>query len=110
MSSRPDRFAGARWAQSFAELDLEIARLALLCQVRLLDAGVIRRVLQRDASVCAAPNAPTFAKLHDMLILYFVVREKAVADLGELATAAVEAQAAERLGRVFPGLGRWPPA
>ena len=110
MSGTPDRFEGAGWAERFADLDREIARLALLCQVRLLDAGVLRRVLQRDASVCAAPNAAAFGKLHDLLILYFVVREKAVDDLGELVTEAVEARAAERLGRVFPGLGRWPPA
>jgi hypothetical protein len=41
----------ALWAENLEEVDREIAKLALLCQVRILEPGVIRRVLQKDASV-----------------------------------------------------------
>jgi hypothetical protein len=46
----------AWWAKNIDELDREIARLCLLCQVRILDPGIIERVLNKDASVCGASN------------------------------------------------------
>ena len=49
-------FPPALWAENLDELDREIARLALVCQVRILDPGIILRVLRKDASVCGTDN------------------------------------------------------
>ena len=57
------------------ELDHEIVRLALLCRVSILDPGVVERVLKKDASVCGTDNAVAFAKLRDMVMLHFAIRE-----------------------------------
>jgi len=106
-----DGFLIESWTQRLDELDREIARLALLCRVRILDRGVIRRVLQKDATVCGTPNAVAFAKLHDMLMLHLAIREKTVDALGQAQTARIEDYVIERLKKSFPDLGEeWPPA
>jgi hypothetical protein len=103
-------FPPALWAENLDELDREIARLALVCQVRILDRGVILRVLQRDASVCGTDNPLAFAKLHELLMLHLALREKSVEALGEAKTEAIEDYVIERLKKSFPDLGEWPPA
>jgi hypothetical protein len=103
-------FPPALWAENLDELDREIARLALVCRVRILDRGVILRVLQRDASVCGTDNPLAFAKLHELLMLHLALREKSVEALGEAKTEAIEDYVIERLKKSFPDLGEWPPA
>jgi len=100
----------AWWVKNIEELDHEIARLCLLCQVRILDAGIIERVLKKDASVCGTSNPIAFAKLHDMLMFYFANRKKAVEALGQVETAQIEAHVVEQLRNRFADLlGKWPP-
>ena len=99
----------AWWAMNLDELDREIARLALLCQVRILDPGVVERVLKKDASVCGTDNALAFAKLHDLVMMHFAVREKSAASVGQSATVEIERQIIERLSKAHPELGPpWP--
>jgi|RhiMetdeSRZDD1v2_1073273.scaffolds.fasta_scaffold3410005_1 hypothetical protein len=98
------------WTENLEDVDREIAKLATLCQVRILEPGVVRRVLQKDALVCANPNATAFEKLHDLLKLHFAIREKSVGSFGPAQAAAMEDYVIERLKKVFPELGRWPPA
>jgi hypothetical protein len=96
------------WADDLDQLDHEIARLALLCQVPILNSGVIERVLQRDASVCGTDNPVAFRKLHDMIMLHFAMRQKAADRVGQELTAAIEAEIIERLKKSFPGMGELP--
>jgi hypothetical protein len=103
-------FPPAMWAENLEELDREIARLALLCQVRVLDPGVLARVLRKDASVCGTDNPAAFAKLHDMIMVHLAIREKSVDALGQSKTEAIEDYVIERLKKSFPDLGKWPPA
>ena len=70
------------WAQNLDEIDHEIARLATLCRVKVLEAGVIERVLHKDESVCGSSNAIAFKKLHDMLMLHFAIRQKSADVVG----------------------------
>ena len=101
----------AWWAKNIDELDREIGRLCVLCQVRILDPGIIERVLKKDASVCGTSNPVAFAKLHNMLMLYFANREKSVDAVGQLQTAQIEAHVVEQLRNRFADLlGKWPPA
>jgi hypothetical protein len=102
-------FPPALWAENLEELDREIARLALLCQVRVLDPGVLARVLRKDASVCGTDNPAAFAKLHDMIMVHLAIREKSVDALGQSKTEAIEDYVIERLKKSFPDLGKWPP-
>jgi hypothetical protein len=92
------------WADNLHALDSEIARLALLCQVRILAPGTIERVLSRDASVCGKDNPIAFAKLHDMLMMHFAIREKSVDSIGQVQTAQVEAYVIDRLKKRYADL------
>lgn len=92
------------WAENLEELDGEIARLAVLCGVPILETGVVQRVLQKDASVCGTKNAVAFAKLHDLLMLHLAIREKSVVVFGQSQTAALEDFVVERLRQRFPQL------
>ena len=109
MTGKQD-FPPALWAENLEELDREIARLAMLCRVRILDRGVLARVLQRDASVCGSDNPATFEKLHNMIKLHLAIRERSIDAVGQDKTVAIEDYFIERLKRSFPDLGDWPPA
>ena len=111
MTDQRDPVYRALWTEDLEEVDREIVRLATLCQVRVLEPGVIGRVLKNDASVCGTANPVAFRKLHDLLMLHLAIREKAVESFGQAQTAAMEDYIIERLRKSFPDLpGRWPPA
>jgi hypothetical protein len=100
----------AWWAKNIDELDREIGRLCAICQVRILDHGIIERVLKKDTSVCGTPNPIAFAKLHDMLMLYLVIREESVDAVGQAQTAEIEGHVVDQLRKRFADLlGKWPP-
>ena len=99
------------WAENLEEVDREIARLAVLCQARLFEPGVIARILKKDASVCGATNTAAFAKLHDLILLHLGIREKSLDSFGPAQTAALENYVFERVRKCFPDLpGGWPAA
>ncbi len=99
------------WTDNLKDIDREILRLAVVCQVRLLEPGVIRRVLQNDAAVCAASNGKGYAKLRDLLRLHLAIREKSLDSFGSAQTVAMENYVIERLRPFFPHiLEGWPPA
>lgn len=110
MNHQEDPLEIAWWAKNIDEIDREIGRLCVLCQVRILDPGVIERVLKKDVSVCGTSNPLAFAKLHDMLMLYFGVRKKSAEALGQVQTAEIESHVIEQLRNRFAELlGKWPP-
>ena len=106
-----DESSAARLMNSLDEIDAEIARLALLCQVRILDPGVVERVVRNDVSVCGTNNPIAFGKLHNMLAMHFGVRDSAGAAHGQALVSRVEQRVIDRLRARFPDLAaEWPPA
>ena len=93
------------WLHNLDEIDREIARLATLCRVRILEPGVIERVLHKDVSVCGSSNVTAFKKLHDMLMLHFAIRQKSAEAVGQAETAEIERYVLESLKKSFPDLG-----
>ena len=89
------------WANNLEELDEEIARLASLCEIKLLQPGVIQRVLHRDAMVCGTDNPVAFAKLRDLLMMHLALRAKVADVYGQKETAAIEEYVVERLQKRF---------
>ena len=110
MSDPKDPVYRMLWSEDLEDVDREIARLALLCQVRILEPGVIRRVVQKDATVCGTENPAGFAKLHDLLMLHLAIRDKSADSFGQAQTAAIEDSILERLRKSFPEVlaGRLP--
>jgi hypothetical protein len=111
MSDPKDPVYRMLWTEDLEEVDREIARLAVLCQVRLLEPGVIARVLKHDRSVCGTENAAGFRKLRDLILLHLGIREKSLDAFGPARTAAIERYVIERLRKAYPDLpGGWPAA
>ena len=93
------------WLHNLDEVDREIARLATLCGVRVLDPGVIERVLHNDASVSRSSNALAFKKLRELIMLHFAIRQKSAEAVGQAETAEIERYVIESLKKSFPDLG-----
>ena len=89
MSDRKTDFGAAYWSQSLSEVDKEVARLATICNVRLLDPGVIERVLANDAGVCGTSNPLAFDKLRNVLMMHYAVRTRAVDQIGHTGADAL---------------------
>ena len=104
MTAEQDHLQIAWWAKNFDELDQEIARLAFLCQVRILDPGVIERVLHSDTSVCGTANPAVFSKLHSMLVMHYLIRKRSVEELGQVQTMEIERDVIERLTKAYGDL------
>jgi hypothetical protein len=107
MTDKPSELGGGWWAKNLDDVDREVARLATICRVPLLDPGVIERVLHNDESVCGTRNKLAFDKLRNALMMHYNVRDKAVGAMGEAATAEVIATIVEnirkRLGKQLGG-------
>jgi hypothetical protein len=107
---QPKPYRHARWLNHFDEIDSEIAKLAVICQIPLLDPGVIGRVLHKDTLVCGRKNARAFDKLRSLLMMHYSVREKAVVAIGEAETLMIRDEILQRLrARIGDKLGG-PPA
>lgn len=104
MTVQTDPMLIAWWAKNLEELDREIARLAVLCQVKILDPGVVERVLRNDASACGAANEPAFKKLHSLLVMHFLIRKRSVEALGQAQTAQIEQDVIDRLKKPYGDL------
>ena len=90
-----------RWTKHFEGIDNEIGQLAKVCQIPLLDPGVIERVLQKDTLVCGHQNQRAFDKLRQLLMMHYSVRDKAVVALGEQETMLILGDIVERLRKRF---------
>ena len=104
MTERTHDLPLAFWENNLEELDGEIARLAMLCEIRILEPGALQRVLQKDASVCGTDNPIAFAKLRGLLMMHLAIREKSVRLFGPATTARVEDYVIDRLKKRFPHL------
>ncbi len=91
------------WAKNLDEVDAEVARLSVICGVRILDPGVIERVLHGDASVCEAKNDLAFDKLRNLMMMHYKIRDRAVEVLGQAQTAELVTNIVERLRKRIGG-------
>lgn len=101
MSDGKTDFGAAYWSHSLSEVDKEVARLATICNVRLLDPGIVERVLANDASVCGTSNTLAFEKLRNVLMMHYAVRTRAADQIGQAGTNALVMQIVEELKKKF---------
>lgn len=85
------------WGRQVEGILTEIVREASICKVKLLDPGVVEAVLHDNAAICGSTNPKAFQKLRHLLMMGFVVREKAVEKLGPLEAAEVGEQIRAKL-------------
>ena len=101
MSEEKDLIRTAGLTADLYELDKEVVRLAMLCRVKLLEPGVLERVLKNDATVCGTTNPKAFEKLRGMLIMHYAVRDKVAGEFGEAGTVKIMEKIVERLRKSF---------
>ena len=70
------------WGKQLADIDLEIVRLAMLCDIPLNDRSLALRILDNDATVCGKANPKAFEKLRALLTMHMSVRHKAIDSMG----------------------------
>ena len=71
-----------QWERHFEGIADELLHLAIACDVRLCEPGVIERVLKTDASVCGRKNERSFHNMRNLLTSYYTSIGKAVDRIG----------------------------
>lgn len=98
---------GPAWHHSqLNAVDDEIARLAYICDIRILDAGVIERVVNGDATVCGKQNDKAFRQLRGLVGMHYSLTNDSLQSLGPEMSQQILAQIRERLGKKFDIGGR----
>lgn len=89
------------WAGQLDDIDEEVARLCMICNIKILEPGVIARVIKGDESVCGSTNKVAFKKLRDAVGIHYAVREKSSEYVGEDATMRSLEAIVERLRKKY---------
>jgi hypothetical protein len=92
-----------RWSKYFEEIDLQIAQLAVMCDIKVLDPGVAERILHNDATVCGKDKPETFQKLRALLMMHYSSQEKAMVSLGADEALKLVRETVERLRQRVAG-------
>lgn len=103
-----ERQTHTEWLQDLEALDMEIVRLAVICQVRLLDPGVIGHVLNQQSFVCGSDHPLAFQSLRGLLHLHFDMQKQLAEAYGavdaEQLLQQVRAHLIPRIGEQLEGL------
>lgn len=94
-----------RITRQFEDVDRELARLAYLCDVDLSDDGNVRGVIADNLPSAAARNPPAFKRMRDLLMLHYILRERAVESIGAAKTQAILDDVISRIRARFRLLG-----
>jgi len=92
-----DKIQTRFWGRQIDDVMSEIVRQAAICQVKLLDPGVVDAVVHDNPSVCGNSNPKSFKKLRELLMMGLVMRDKAVENMGPADTEALITAIRERL-------------
>jgi hypothetical protein len=93
---------GTRWhLTQLGTVDKEIARLAAICEIRMLDPGVIERVMANDETVCGKKNEKAFRKLRTLVGMHYALANDSIQSLGPEASAKILTEIREHLGKRF---------
>ena len=71
-----------QWNRHFDGIADELLNLAIACNVRLREPGVIERVLRNDKTVCGRKDEDSFRKLRSLLVAFYDSVGKAVDRIG----------------------------
>jgi len=93
---------GKEWhQQQLNTVDDEIAKMAFICGIRILDPGVIERVIADDASVCGRPNEAAFRKLRGLVSMHYALTDDSMNALGADESVKILNEVRERLRKRF---------
>jgi hypothetical protein len=87
------------WARHLDAIGDELMRLAIACNLRLKDPGVVDRILNNDETVCGSRNPIGFRKLHELVKATFDSVNKSTDRIGKEETQRIIDAITERLDR-----------
>jgi hypothetical protein len=74
---------GKQWHQSqLSNVDAEIAKLATICDIRILEPGIIERVIKGDESVCGRKSEKAFRSLSGLVKMHYALTDDSLKALG----------------------------
>lgn len=77
-----NRFTRDEWATRLESIGNEIISQAAICKVRLLEPGVIERVLRNDTQVCDGEHPTAFETLRGLLAMVYTQEQEMFSALG----------------------------
>jgi hypothetical protein len=86
-----------QWSRHLDGIAEELLRLAIACDLRLRDPGVIERILKNDQTVCGRKNPRGFEKLRKLLMATYDSLGKAIDRIGAAETKQIAEAIAERM-------------
>lgn len=95
-----------QWERHFEGIADELLHLAIACDLRLRDPGVIERILRNDASVCGQKNERSFHDMRSLLVAYYDSIGKAVDRIGPEETKKIIDFMIERNKKLMDAAGR----
>ena len=95
-----------QWERHFEGIADELLHLAIACELRLRDPGVIERILKNDASVCGRKNERSFHDLRNLLVAYYDSIGKAVDRIGAEETKKIINFMIERNKKLMDAAGK----
>ncbi|SEK84629.1 hypothetical protein SAMN05216359_103313 [Roseateles sp. YR242] len=97
MRTPNQRHSHEEWEHTTEEVDLKIVQLAVMCNIRLLEPGVINRVLDNDTSLCHSDHQGAFEQLRGMVFLHYEIQKRLAGELGAADAAEVVARVRQHL-------------
>lgn len=85
------------WGRQIDALVGEVSKLAIACDVDILDPNIVQRAARGDETVCKRKNTPAFKRLHDLLLVMFTVGGKTIDRMGEADFASLTAPILDKL-------------
>jgi hypothetical protein len=93
---------GSRWHESqLGPVDDEIAKLALICNIKILDPGVVERVVAGDTTLCSRANEKAFQKMRRLVGMHYMLSQDSLQALGPQESARIIHEIRERLRKRF---------
>ena len=93
---------GQAWHEKqLSTVDNEIARLAAICDIRMLDPGVIERVINGDESVCGRSSEKAFKQLRSLVGLHYSLTADSIQAIGPEESRKILDQIRERIGQRY---------
>jgi len=89
-----------QWTRHLEGIAQELLRLAIACDVRLREPGVIERIIKNDASVCGRKNEIGFRKLRNLLMATYDSLGKAIGRIGPEETRKITKAIAEHMSQL----------
>jgi hypothetical protein len=86
-----------QWSRHLDGIAEELLKLAIACDLRLRDPGVIERVIRSDETVCGRKNPIAFEKLRKLVMATYNSLGKAIDRIGPEETKQIADAIAERM-------------